>query len=83
MACHPPIFEEDLQGTGGNADINLFFDKLIRHAVIVAIDLDMVVDIDSGFFPFRGDLISDLLSARSRWSERITAVFVVEAEKAR
>jgi len=52
MACYPLILEEDLQGTGGNADVNLFFDGLIRHAVMVAIDLNMVVYINPGLFPF-------------------------------
>ena len=51
MACHPFIFKQYLDGAGGKADVNLLPCKLIRYAVVVAEDLDMVVDIDPGLFP--------------------------------
>jgi hypothetical protein len=52
MTCHPFIFKQYFHSAGGKADVNLLFDKLIRDAIVVAADLDMVVDIDPGLFPF-------------------------------
>ena len=52
MACHPLIFEEHFHSGTAQAYIELLSYQLIGYAVIVAIDLDMVVDIDPGFFPF-------------------------------
>ena len=54
MTCHPFIFKQYLHGTGGKADINLLSCKLIRYAVVVAGNLNMVVDIDPGLFPLSG-----------------------------
>ena len=31
----------------------MFSGQLVRDAVVVVIDLDMVIDVDRGFFPFR------------------------------
>jgi hypothetical protein len=53
MAGYSFIFEEDLQGGGRQADIDLLSDKLVGNAIVVAIHLDMVVDVDSGLFPLR------------------------------
>lgn len=52
MGSHSPVFEEDLHGAGGEAHINLLFYKLIGNAVVVSLDIDVVIDIDSGLFPF-------------------------------
>ncbi len=52
MACHPPVFEEDFHARGCETDIDLLSCQLIGDAVVVAVDLDMVVDIDPGLFPF-------------------------------
>jgi hypothetical protein len=38
-------------------DIKLFFDHLVRHAVIMPIDFDMIVDVHPGFFPL-GELVA-------------------------
>ena len=54
MTCHPFIFKQYLHGTGGKADINLVSCKLIRYGVVVAVNLNMVVDIDPGLFPLSG-----------------------------
>jgi hypothetical protein len=51
MTCHPFIFKQYLHGAGGKADVNLLSCKLIGYAVVVAVDLDMIVDIDPGLFP--------------------------------
>ncbi len=52
MAGHPFVFKQNLNDKIGAAHIDLLFDKLIRHTVIVPVDFDMIVDIDRGLFPF-------------------------------
>lgn len=51
VAGHPLVFEEDLNGGCRHLHIDLFPGKLIGNTVKVAVDLDMVVDIDFGLFP--------------------------------
>ena len=36
---------------GAEAHLELVLDELIGNAVIVAVDLDVIIDIDRGFFP--------------------------------
>lgn len=51
--CGDPLgFEEALYGRGGHSDIDFLPDQLLRHAVIVVVDLDMVIDPDGGELPF-------------------------------
>ena len=52
MAGHPTIFEQDFHRAGGHTDIDVVFYKLKGHAVKVAINLDMIIDIHLGLFPF-------------------------------
>jgi hypothetical protein len=52
MAGHPSIPEQDLYGAFRESHIHLLFYELIGYAVVVVIDLDMIVDIDPGLFPF-------------------------------
>jgi len=51
VACHAGVLEQDLHGGGCQAHIHLFPGEWIGDAVVVTIDLDMVVDVDSGLFP--------------------------------
>ena len=53
---HPAVFEEDFDGGGGESHLDLLFNQLTRDAVVMAIDLHMIVDIDPSLFPF-GKLI--------------------------
>ena len=52
MACHSPIFEQDLYRGGGEPHIYLLSHQLIGYAIVMAVNLDMIVDIDPGLFPF-------------------------------
>ena len=56
MAGHPVVFAEDFDGGGSESEVDLFFDQRIRDAVVMAVDLHMIVDIDPGLFPF-GELV--------------------------
>ena len=51
VAGHPLVFKEDLNGGCRYPYIDLFPGELIRNTVKVAVDLDMVVDVDFGLFP--------------------------------
>jgi hypothetical protein len=53
MACHPAATDEDLDRRGRDADLGPLADELIGHAVVVAVDLDVVVDADLGPLPGR------------------------------
>jgi hypothetical protein len=44
---------EDLDGTLGDSHVDLLAEELVRDAVEVAEDLDVVVDVDSGLLPSR------------------------------
>ena len=52
MAADASVFVEAFDDVGSKAHIDLFFDQPVRHAVVVALDFDMVVDVDPGLFPF-------------------------------
>ena len=43
---------EDLDGFAGEPGIELAFDQLIGHRVVVAVELDVVVDMDPDLLPF-------------------------------
>ena len=49
---HPVVFEQDFHGVFGEPHVHLFFGQLIGNAVEVAVDFDMVVDVDPGLDPF-------------------------------
>ena len=42
---------EALDGVGGDAHVHLFFDERMGHGVVVAVHLDVIVDMDSCLFP--------------------------------
>jgi len=44
--------EEDLDGGNCETNIELFMDQLVRDAVVVVVDLDVIIDIDPGTLPF-------------------------------
>jgi hypothetical protein len=45
MARNPVTIMEDLDGAGADADIATFADQLVRNTIVVAVDLDVVVDV--------------------------------------
>ena len=45
-------FEENLDGGGGDFGVDGFADEAAGDAVIVGVNIDVVVDIDFGPFPF-------------------------------
>jgi hypothetical protein len=71
VAGHPAVFQEDFDGSGRQSHIHPFFNQLIREAIVVAIDLHMVVNIDPGFFPF-GKLIGQI---RERFQSGLVQAF--------
>jgi hypothetical protein len=48
---HPFVFVKTLQGTERDAHIELFLDQQIGYAVVMSVDFDVIVDIDTGLFP--------------------------------
>ena len=42
---------EALDGVGGDAHVHLFFDERMGHGVVMAVDLDVIVDVDPGLLP--------------------------------
>jgi hypothetical protein len=52
MAGHTFVFVKALDGSGCKTHIELFLNELVGHAVIMAFDFDVIVDVDAGFFPF-------------------------------
>jgi hypothetical protein len=55
MGGDSSALEEDLHGGLGEPHLHLLMDELIGDAVVMAIHLDMVIDIDLGAFPFGKD----------------------------
>ncbi len=51
MACDASTLVEYLDGGQGNTNVQLLFQQLIRHAVIMPVHLYVIVDIDPGLFP--------------------------------
>jgi hypothetical protein len=52
MTGDPSILKKDLYGVARDAYIDLFFDKLVRDAIVVVFDLNMVININHELFPF-------------------------------
>ena len=48
---HAAAVMQDLDGGRGQADVDLFVDEAVGDAVGVALDADVVVDVDAGVFP--------------------------------
>ena len=46
------IFKQDLNGAGGGPHIYMLSCKLIGHTVEMAVELDVIVNVDLAFFPF-------------------------------
>ena len=55
MGGDSSALEEDLDGGLGEPHLHLLMNELIGNAVVMAIQLDMVIDIDLGVFPFSKD----------------------------
>ena len=51
MAGHALAFAKGLQGVGRKPDFEFLALQLIRHAVVVLVDFDVVVDADGGDLP--------------------------------
>lgn len=64
MAGHALAFAKDLHGVVGEPDLESFAFKFIRHAVVVIVDFDVVVDVDGGKLPF-GVLVGSLWQRQS------------------
>mgnify|MGYP000979694178 CR=1 FL=1 len=56
MAGHALVGVEALDGLRGQAYFELVFHQLVRHGVKMAVDFDVVVDVDSHLFPFGVDI---------------------------
>ena len=52
MAGHALAAVEAFHGGGGQAHVELAPDEGVGDGVVVALDLDVVVDVDSGLLPF-------------------------------
>ena len=42
---------EALDGAGGDADVELAFNEVVRYRVVMALDLDVIIDVHPGFLP--------------------------------
>ncbi|OSR30428.1 hypothetical protein BV322_05710 [Pseudomonas syringae pv. actinidiae] len=56
VAGHALVGVEALDGLGGESYFELVLHQLVWHRVKVAVDLDVVVDMDAYFFPFGVDV---------------------------
>ena len=74
---HPAPLEEDLDGRRGVADFDLLAEELEWHAVGVALDQDVVVDVDAARLPPRQDV-----AVGRQGSERRTVELLVEGTPA-
>jgi hypothetical protein len=52
MGGNAAVLEQDLNRPRGDAHIDVAPRELIRNAVVMAVDFDVVADIDQGLFPF-------------------------------
>ncbi len=53
MNGNPLVFEQDFDHALGDPDIHLLFGQLIRNAVVMAVHIDVIIDIDPRFLPSR------------------------------
>ena len=71
---------EDLDRVGGVADLDLLADQLVRHAVDVALDLDVVVDVDAAQLPVREDVARSGQGPQRRAVELLVEGAAADAE---
>ena len=69
LAGHAFAFSEGLHGVGGQPNLELFALQFMRHAVVVIVDFDVVVDADGGDLPL-GVFVSFLWQWQSVWADR-------------
>ena len=50
---HPLALEEAFDAARGKTNLDLLPDERVRHAVVMAIDLDVVIDVGAGLLPVR------------------------------
>src|ERR671936_390244 len=53
VARDTPASEEDLDGAGGDADLDVLTDEGVRDAVVPAVVVDVVIDVHRRFLPPR------------------------------
>ena len=58
MAGDAPAAVEAFNGVSGDAHLHLLFDKRVGHGVVMAQDLNVIIDMHPGLFPF-GILVGD------------------------
>ena len=69
MAGHALALSQGLHGVGGQAHVELFALQLMRHAVVVIVDFDVVVDVDGGDLPL-GVFVELSVAMAKRWADR-------------
>src|SRR5215470_7196851 len=52
MRCHALTLVEDLDGRRRRAYFHQLLNQVVRHAVVVRVEGDVIVDVDSGTRPF-------------------------------
>ena len=77
---HAAALEEDLDGRGGVADLDLLADQLVGHAVGVALDRDVVVDVDAARLPAREDVARGRQGSQGRAVELLVEGAPADAE---
>ena len=55
MAGDALAFGQHFDRAARNAQLDHLMDQLVRHAVVIALEFDVVVDIDRGFLPLSDD----------------------------
>ena len=65
MAGRPAPMGEDFDRAKGNSQFDFLAHQLMRDAVVVVLELDVIVDIDPGTFP-----VSQRERERRQWSEK-------------
>jgi len=71
VRCHPHPAMEDFHRGGRVAGIQLLAHELVRHAVIVPLDFDVIIDVGLDGFPFR----DDVAFGRQRFKRRPVQLF--------
>ena len=66
MAGDSCVVIEALDGSAGDADIDLLFDQPVRDAVKMSIHFNVIIDVYPGLFPFC-ELITSLRQSLQLW----------------
>ena len=69
MAGHALAFAKGLHGVGRKPDFEFFALEFVRHAVVVIVDFDVVVDADGGDLPL-GVFVGFVRQWLERWADR-------------